>query len=683
MKLINGVNATNADYELIKATIDDKNLFSDSRLEHKEIISYLDLNNNNFFEEDDFHLLQRKLDNIQFSSLLKILNKYGFNVSKNLALGECLINTLQELNVTLEDHDAIQSKLEALINDPQSSESTIDNAYVCMHCLASEFAISFLINKAISNQLGFLGVNALVYICTLYPDTTRKIINSLEIDNQEKIVEILNQNGIHTFTSKTKNSKKNEFAIPLVKNFLDRDITPKLIEEYDNLGPLNQFVVVFEFDERIHTLINIVNSANSKYSDDVVVRVSNVLRFFFQMDHANYVSAIDDLFLAIAKTKNKKYIPIIREFVLNTPEDSFLPSSLDCLKNIGDEQCVSFLIDSLMGNNQDFKRLSKILAYCASDKFDFNAIAEHHLIEFIMKGGEQNIELILSSMYERSYFLGKGSGAYKSSVYSSLIACWGINQNCDDYLYNIFLSSGDSYSTIESAKYLSSILVGQPDIQMELAHTNSQYVKEDLSFYDIYALNNIPTEEFINVFNQRSQYEMMISKRLQNLTHRKRVDYLDGFYSETFDDQAHQLSTIDLVTIKTILDQLQNQDVLSHIGLQLNNDLNDLKGEHGGFIRFNSSNKMILTDCSIQEGNNTTTNLDDSYIGRNYSLVAWHMHAIPNTPPIFAGPSNIYGDMEISIKDVVITSIGPNEFNIDYYTSEGVVIDMGCYTFSL
>lgn len=142
----------------------------------------------------------------------------------------------------------------------------------------------------------------------------------------------------------------------------------------------------------------------------------------------------------------------------------------------------------------------------------------------------------------------------------------------------------------------------------------------------------------------------------------------------------------DLLTINLLLTALQNPATINEfhrLGLE---DMSDATSEHGGLLSLKNREKpeAVITPYKPQFTDNDQRYAvsDDLLRDAIKGLVLYHFHFHKIHNAALAGPGA--GDLAFARKTrtnhIVITSVGPRRLNIDYYTPNGLVIDLGTYT---
>lgn len=152
---------------------------------------------------------------------------------------------------------------------------------------------------------------------------------------------------------------------------------------------------------------------------------------------------------------------------------------------------------------------------------------------------------------------------------------------------------------------------------------------------------------------------------------------------ERLDDWAEHLTWADLLTILVVDDAIANAVVAEHIFTQRALDKKDTSTEYGGIIEQDADTgfRAVLYRPRSRDRLNDQRFVasDDMFRYSDRSLVHYHMHADKRSNSKYAGPSG--GDFvnaQMSGRtNLVFTSLGKNELNVDLYFPNGVVIDLG------
>ncbi|MBI4447579.1 hypothetical protein HY643_01230 [Candidatus Woesearchaeota archaeon] len=258
----------------------------------------------------------------------------------------------------------------------------------------------------------------------------------------------------------------------------------------------------------------------------------------------------------------------------------------------------------------------------------------------------------------------------------------------------------------------------QPNPYRELTNTFKEY-ENNFDKYKCRARNDFYSSlyilricDFTFLFN-RQKIEKDLTGKLNRIGHSRRADDAGQKYREGY-DQLPKLGRIDLMKANMLVKQLGEKDFCNKIGIIIKDDLSDIYSEHGGVIRADSGSLEFKVVPSLVEDSITLLqkilpkseppkkikdfvseqfNGTYTFSGRLADVFSvFHLHAVHTTDysrkgypadAYYAGPStpDLNHSKRIGIDGVVITNIGEKKFNIDFYTTEGVVIDLGNYTY--
>ncbi len=180
----------------------------------------------------------------------------------------------------------------------------------------------------------------------------------------------------------------------------------------------------------------------------------------------------------------------------------------------------------------------------------------------------------------------------------------------------------------------------------------------------------------------RRDLEQHITARLSQLRHIRREPsyaHAPDDRDESFAANLPRLSRCDLLIIRQLLAIFSDPDFcrrMHQLGLE---DLADTATERGGMISM-AGNITIYPPMFPDN--------DQAYIAGDKLMAAipgglspfhFHYHKLHNAD--FAGPG--IGDLQFvrtnSTHSVVVTSLGEHEFDVDYFTPAGAVVDLGAY----
>jgi hypothetical protein len=190
--------------------------------------------------------------------------------------------------------------------------------------------------------------------------------------------------------------------------------------------------------------------------------------------------------------------------------------------------------------------------------------------------------------------------------------------------------------------------------------------------------------------------------RLSTIPHVHSAASRRGAYSESIAqiDSAHP---VDLIKIALLLQSLECSKFRRMLGRILVTDIQDSSTEYGGAIVLSGQ-----SDCPLSLDQIPSENLGDyeyrppTELLHSASLALWHNHAAAekSTDPLDmdnsarAGPSGtlrgslvqVGGDMWQcyihGVDAVIVTPVGRGKYNVDFVSSDGIVLDLGLYSYA-
>jgi hypothetical protein len=186
----------------------------------------------------------------------------------------------------------------------------------------------------------------------------------------------------------------------------------------------------------------------------------------------------------------------------------------------------------------------------------------------------------------------------------------------------------------------------------------------------------------------RNRLTTSISARLNPLSHTKRPPSYPGApddYDEDFTSQHEKLSYPDLIRIVLLLDTIAQSDTTNQLRRFVSQDTANPQSELGGLcILDEAANFLIFRAYPSQRqgGDNQYHWSAEMHHDRALSLAVWHCHANKNlTPQAGPGLDDLQHAASHNYPALVITALPDDRFNIDYYTPDQIVIDLGNYSF--
>ena len=176
-----------------------------------------------------------------------------------------------------------------------------------------------------------------------------------------------------------------------------------------------------------------------------------------------------------------------------------------------------------------------------------------------------------------------------------------------------------------------------------------------------------------------------IHRRLAEMEHTKRQYSYPGApddYAEGFIDQCNLLSYADLTRIKLLLESLRRENFIERIKMFLQQDFFDTTSETGGLC-FLDRGEIVLNkyEPGRRQGDNQYVESAKMVQDGVLCIARWHCHTDQWRGAELAGPGIDdlrYADW-INCPVVVLTRIGKKRCNVDYFTPEGIVVDLGNY----
>jgi len=174
------------------------------------------------------------------------------------------------------------------------------------------------------------------------------------------------------------------------------------------------------------------------------------------------------------------------------------------------------------------------------------------------------------------------------------------------------------------------------------------------------------------------------STRMSQRKHLKRKSQKgEGRRLERLGDWAGVLSWGDLLTVLVVDDALGNAGVVDQIFRQRALDTKDESTEYGGVIEADAEDgfRAVLYRPRMRDRMNDERFVasDDMFRFSDRALVHYHMHANKRNNGRYAGPSleDLANAKESGRANLVFTSLGDDELNVDVYFPNGAVIDLG------
>ncbi len=191
------------------------------------------------------------------------------------------------------------------------------------------------------------------------------------------------------------------------------------------------------------------------------------------------------------------------------------------------------------------------------------------------------------------------------------------------------------------------------------------------AFKDLYFLANRPS-----LSSDRSTLLAEVQSRL-----RPGVDRLDRDYTE--DLASAKLSTIDLQKIVVLQRGLESKELRTELAAMMRADSKDGTTELGGRLLLSGEEVVVAAENGSGQGNNTF--VLGPKLNPVESFLSFHFHAVDahgereNAGPSPGKSADMGTAYTIQLDGVVITMIAKDRMNIDFYTADGAVLDLGIF----
>ncbi len=183
----------------------------------------------------------------------------------------------------------------------------------------------------------------------------------------------------------------------------------------------------------------------------------------------------------------------------------------------------------------------------------------------------------------------------------------------------------------------------------------------------------------------RERLARSIASRLERLSHTSRPPSYPGApddYPEDFAGQQAKLSAVDLLRITLLLDTLDQPEPVRQLRRYIVADRADTASEHGGLCFLEGGAVTFRKFASQRQGGDNQYFWSGEMLQqRVLSLVLWHCHTNKNaeTPPAGPGLDDMHHAAWHDYPGLVISLLRDDAVNIDYYTPDGIVVDLGNY----
>ncbi len=165
--------------------------------------------------------------------------------------------------------------------------------------------------------------------------------------------------------------------------------------------------------------------------------------------------------------------------------------------------------------------------------------------------------------------------------------------------------------------------------------------------------------------------------------HKRKSQRGEGRRLERLGDWSDVLSWGDLLTILVVDDSLGSRGVVEQIFRQRELDRKDTSTEYGGVIEYDEEEgfRAVLYRPRSRDriDDERFVASDDMFRFSDRSLVHYHLHANRQNNGRYAGPSmaDLIHAANSGRTNLVFTSLGRDELNVDLYFPSGAVIDLG------
>lgn len=174
------------------------------------------------------------------------------------------------------------------------------------------------------------------------------------------------------------------------------------------------------------------------------------------------------------------------------------------------------------------------------------------------------------------------------------------------------------------------------------------------------------------------------SERMSSRVHHKRKNVKgETLRMERLGDWVEELSWADLLTILVVDDAIANPLIVDQVFEQRALDKKDTSTEYGGVIEQDGDSgfRAILFRPRSRDrvSDQQFVASDDMFRFSDRAIVHYHLHADTRNNGQYAGPSaaDFVNAAMSGRTNLVFTSLGDDELNIDLYQPNGVVIDLG------
>jgi len=231
--------------------------------------------------------------------------------------------------------------------------------------------------------------------------------------------------------------------------------------------------------------------------------------------------------------------------------------------------------------------------------------------------------------------------------------------------------------------------------KLEKLHTRAQRITDtyggQFDCRDSYLLLHLP-ESLLDL--SPDQLIQRIRQILDQLGHTARTPAWTGSPDDKRQDflgQCNLLRYTELLSINLILDTLQMPEKINRIAAFLNEDIARTDSEIAGlcFLEQNSSHansprvRFDPYPPALESGDHLFVEPPQMTFDALFSLCRWHCHSQNNNESSLAGPGldDFHFGAYHNAPMLIFAALKNHAFNVDYLTPQGIVIDLGNYSY--
>ncbi len=211
-----------------------------------------------------------------------------------------------------------------------------------------------------------------------------------------------------------------------------------------------------------------------------------------------------------------------------------------------------------------------------------------------------------------------------------------------------------------------------------------------VDYKDLAIISHRSDEELQSLKNNRAELEAEISARIaSNNPFTRPTNRM--YKTESFDEQKHRLSLPELMKIGTAIESYGKKEVLKQVRTIRDRDTKNRFTELGGKVSLTEQGNLDFQVIAPLEADSNEQYVHATALAESAKagVADFHFHAVdPNFDDAkYAGPSGSHdsggGDLGVAttlhVDGIVMTSLDECHINADFYTSRGVVVDVGTY----